>query len=311
MAESEKRMDKLAERAKEAANRVHASTTKTKEKLESQVAEARTASDKTKQELKAKAAETRNEATQDWDAIRQEWHDHIAKIQAKVDASKQERRIDRAEHRATRAEDDALAAIDFAYLAIEDAEWAVLDAHLARVEADELVAAHARAAGPDWLLRKEGFVDMEHPDAHQPVSRLPREPNPALRENAQKRAQSVENRVADRITAFAGSMPFVYLHVFWFAGWIALGVEKYPFGLLTMIVSLEAIFLSTFVLISQNRTDAKRQVLADQQWQTVQDEDRQNQELLDLSKQILELTREVHAYAAASSERASLHADRP
>ena len=56
-----------------------------------------------------------------------------------------------------------------------------------------------------------------------------------------------------------------------------------------MIVSLEAIFLSTFVMISQNRADAKRQVIADQQWQIVQEEDTQNEELLDLSKQILEL----------------------
>ena len=66
-----------------------------------------------------------------------------------------------------------------------------------------------------------------------------------------------------------------------------------------MIVSLEAIFLSTFVMISQNRTDAKRQVVADQQWKTVQDEDKQNEELLDLSRQILELTKQVHAIAVA------------
>jgi uncharacterized membrane protein len=63
-----------------------------------------------------------------------------------------------------------------------------------------------------------------------------------------------------------------------------------------MIVSLEAIFLSTFVMISQNRADAKRQVIADQQWKTVQEEDRQNNELLDLSKQILQLTKEVRSY---------------
>ena len=62
-----------------------------------------------------------------------------------------------------------------------------------------------------------------------------------------------------------------------------------------MIVSLEAIFLSTFVMISQNRADAKRQVLADQQWQTVKEEDTQNQQLLDLSNQILELTKAIHA----------------
>jgi uncharacterized membrane protein len=55
-----------------------------------------------------------------------------------------------------------------------------------------------------------------------------------------------------------------------------LRLEKYPFGLLTMIVSLEAIFLSTFVMTSQNRADAKRQVIADEQWQTVKEEDKQN-----------------------------------
>ena len=123
----------------------------------------------------------------------------------------------------------------------------------------------------------------------------PHERNPALVEHAQRRAQSLENRISDRITAFAGSMPFVYIHIIWFGCWIGFRVEEYPFGLLTMIVSLEAIFLSTFVLISQNRADAKRQVIADEQWQTVQKEDRQNQELLALSQQILELTTAIHA----------------
>src|SRR5207253_9271624 len=94
-------------------------------------------------------------------------------------------------------------------------------------------------------------------------------------------------------------MTFVYLHVIWFGCWIGFGGEKYPFGLLTMIVSLEAIFLTTFVMISQNRTDAKRQVIADQQWKVVQVEDRQNEELLALSHQILELTKQVHAVATA------------
>ncbi|HEU5211159.1 MAG TPA: DUF1003 domain-containing protein [Gaiellaceae bacterium] len=64
-----------------------------------------------------------------------------------------------------------------------------------------------------------------------------------------------------------------------------------------MIVSLEAIFLSTIVMISQNRADEKRQILANQEWRTVQDEDTQNEELLKLSRQILELTKAVHAYA--------------
>src|SRR6266704_3256512 len=89
-------------------------------------------------------------------------------------------------------------------------------------------------------------------------------PNPALVEHARERAESTQNRIADRITAFAGSMRFVYLHILWFAVWIGFRVEHYPYGLLTMIVSLEAIFLSTFVMISQNRADQKHQVVADQ-----------------------------------------------
>ena len=119
--------------------------------------------------------------------------------------------------------------------------------------------------------------------------------NPALMKHAEQRAEDAQNRVADAITRFAGSMTFVYLHVIWFACWIGFGVEDYPYGLLTMIVSLEAIFLSTFVMISQNRADAKTQVVADQQWRTVQEEDQQNRELLDLSNQILALTKQVHA----------------
>ena len=90
-------------------------------------------------------------------------------------------------------------------------------------------------------------------------------------------------------------MRFVYIHILWFGCWIGFGVENYPYGLLTMIVSLEAIFLSTFVMISQNRADEKRQAIADQQWQTVKEEDRQNEELLELSHQILELTKAIHA----------------
>ena len=131
-----------------------------------------------------------------------------------------------------------------------------------------------------------------------PNKRLPPPINPALLKHAQVRADNVQNRIADRITMFSGSMLFVYIHMLWFGLWIGLGVERYPFGLLTMIVSLEAIFLSTFVMISQNRADAKRQVIADEQWRTVQEEDQQNNELLELSRQILQLTKEVRALAA-------------
>ena len=75
------------------------------------------------------------------------------------------------------------------------------------------------------------------------------------------RERSLSQRIADVVTSFSGTMIFVYIHIVWFSAWILLnsglfGMEPFdpfPYGLLTMIVSLEAIFLSTFVLISQNR----------------------------------------------------------
>src|SRR5881275_1812038 len=153
---------------------------------------------------------------------------------------------------------------------------------------------------------------MEHTtDLHERLVHLPIQANPALVEHAEQRAHNVQNRIADRITTFAGSMRFVYIHIAWFGLWIGLGVEKYPFGLLTMIVSLEAIFLSTFVMISQNRADAKRQVIADQQWQTVKEEDKQNEELLTLSNQILALTRAIHESTTPRAEATSAGSGSP
>jgi uncharacterized membrane protein len=76
----------------------------------------------------------------------------------------------------------------------------------------------------------------------------------------------VQDHTADGITNFAGSMRFVYIHIIWFGAWIALNIglagvdhefDEFPFGLLTMVVSLEAIFLATFVMISQNRQAAR------------------------------------------------------
>jgi len=136
---------------------------------------------------------------------------------------------------------------------------------------------------------------MDTTELHERLARLPIQSNPAVVEHAEKRAESVQNRIADRITDFAGSMRFVYLHILWFGAWIGFGVESYPYGLLTMIVSLEAIFLSTFVMISQNRADARRQVVANLEWKTVREEDRQNRELIELSNQILELTKAIHS----------------
>ncbi len=122
--------------------------------------------------------------------------------------------------------------------------------------------------------------------------------HPDLIKHGEERAASVQNRAADAITWFAGSMWFVYLHIALFAYWLLTdGLpfdDPFPYGLLTMIVSLEAIFLSTFVMISQNRADGRRQVLADHQWRLVQEEGVQNEELLGISKQLLDLTQQVH-----------------
>ncbi len=133
---------------------------------------------------------------------------------------------------------------------------------------------------------------MVMPERKKPI-------HPALLEVAEERAQSTQNRIADAITTFAGSMWFVYLHIAWFSIWIILGVERYPFGLLTMIVSLEAIFLSTFVMISQNRQDDARRHLADQEWKLVKSEKEQNEQLLSLSNQILVLTKAIHELTRA------------
>lgn len=125
--------------------------------------------------------------------------------------------------------------------------------------------------------------------------------HPILTQQAEERAKKLQNRIADAITRFAGSMTFVYLHVAWFTLWIALGAEEFPYGFLTMLVSLEAIFLSTFVMISQNRADAKRESLAEHQWQLVQAEEKQNEELLTISRQILDLTKEIHQVSRGRS----------
>jgi len=122
----------------------------------------------------------------------------------------------------------------------------------------------------------------------------------------------VQNRAADAITSFAGSMAFVYIHIAVFGYWLLSSGrpfvdDPFPFGLLTMVVSLEAIFLSTFVMISQNRADDRRQVIADHQWELTQVEWKENDELLTLSRQVLELTMEVHTLTKEVRERVSAH----
>src|SRR5438270_10496113 len=114
--------------------------------------------------------------------------------------------------------------------------------------------------------------------------------HPAVLKQFERRAQDKQLWLADRITAFAGSMNFLYLHAALFALWM-LVLEKSPWPTLTLVVSLEAIFLSTFVMIGQNRQAAFQQAKADQDYTDVS---RLLQENTELTRAIHQLTKEVH-----------------
>jgi uncharacterized membrane protein len=121
--------------------------------------------------------------------------------------------------------------------------------------------------------------------------------HPVVIEKAEERAKDVQLRVADGITKFAGSMMFVYLHIVVFALWM-LFIEKSPWSKLTLIVSLEAIFLSTFVMIGQNRSAAFQQAKADHDYVHSERELVENTEITRtiaaLTAQIKILTEQIH-----------------
>ena len=121
--------------------------------------------------------------------------------------------------------------------------------------------------------------------------------HPVVTAAAEKRAADIQLKVADAITRFAGSMEFVYLHVLLFGVWM-LGVEKSPWPTLTLIVSLEAIFLSTFVMIGQNRQASFQQAKADHDFIAQEQELHVN---TDLTRQIHELTQQIHAITVGGS----------
>src|SRR4051812_24824844 len=120
--------------------------------------------------------------------------------------------------------------------------------------------------------------------------------HPAVVDQWTKRNADFQLRVADNITAFAGSMRFVYLHAVLFAAWM-LFFEKSPWPTLTLIVSLEAIFLSTFVMIGQNRQAAFQQEKADNDYANVDKLLEQNTEL---TRQVHELTKDLHQHILGS-----------
>jgi uncharacterized membrane protein len=118
--------------------------------------------------------------------------------------------------------------------------------------------------------------------------------HPVVEQHKESTKNTLSLRIADKITAFAGSMGFVYIHIVVFGVWMGsgfFGLDKFPFGFLTMIVSLEAIFLSTFVMIAQNRQSAFAEAKADHEYEV---EYKELQEITALTKEILKLTNEVH-----------------
>ena len=122
------------------------------------------------------------------------------------------------------------------------------------------------------------------------TSPRPRLHHPAVLERQAQLAADFQLRLADHITSFAGSMNFVYLHAIGFALWMLL-IERSPWPTLTLIVSLEAIFLSTFVMIGQNRQAAFQQAKADHDFSEQELELKTNTQL---TREIDRLTHELH-----------------
>ena len=123
--------------------------------------------------------------------------------------------------------------------------------------------------------------------------------HPALAAVQLRRAEDLQLHVADAITRFAGSMGFVYIHVLGFAVWMAV-IESNPWPTLTLVVSLEAIFLSTFVMIGQNRQAAFQRLKADHDFVAQEQELHTNTEL---TRMVAALTREIHAAVVTSQPR--------
>lgn len=120
----------------------------------------------------------------------------------------------------------------------------------------------------------------------------------AINSNDQiKKLRSFGDKLADKVTAVAGSTAFLVINIVWFATWIALnqGVfgeslvfDEYPFGFLTMVVSLEAIILSVFVLISQNRSSKRSEIRAELDYIADLQADAENVAILNILEKIAE-----------------------
>ena len=130
-------LTKLADRAKEAEERVAAAREKGKADLEADLDYARGAGEEEAEALRETAEQGKGRISDRWEGVQEAWNQAIAKVHEDVEGRKTEHDLHKAQRRADSAEDDARFAIDFAYSAIGEAEYAVLDASLARMEADE------------------------------------------------------------------------------------------------------------------------------------------------------------------------------
>ena len=134
---------------------------------------------------------------------------------------------------------------------------------------------------PSYAGRSSAVTDATH--------------HPTVAAEAARRSSDLQLAIADKITSFAGSMWFVYAHAIAFAAWM-LFLEKSPWQTLTLVVSLEAIFLSTFVMIGQNRQAAFQQAKADRDFTTSEQELHTNTEL---TRQIHALTKQIQQQTRA------------
>jgi len=157
------------------------------------------------------------------------------------------------------------------------------------------VASYPGCAAARALVPAVGGVDcsgqtIELGDGMETAQPRSRQQHPVVLAHQAQRAADLQLRIADGITAFAGSMPFVYIHAVLFGIWM-LFIESDPWPKLTLIVSLEAIFLSTFVMIGQNRQAAFQQAKADHDFNEQELELKTNTEL---TRAIYALTTELH-----------------
>ena len=140
-------------------------------------------------------------------------------------------------------------------------------------------------------------MTVTEPALASPTAAIP-DHHPTVLAEAERRSADVQLRIADAITRFAGSMKFVYLHIVAFAVWMVV-LEQSPWPTLTLIVSLEAIFLSTFVMIGQNRQAAFQQSKADHDFSSYELELHNN---TDLTRAIADLTREIHQHVCSPDQ---------